>query len=156
VKPDLFKQLRAAQAGGVRVTIGPRVPERDGTMRRMPVPHDVDGLEIEPLEDASSADALVARRIEELALPTFPVDPADAFVCVHEDDAGAPRVVFVMNPTADDVTARVALRGARALVDVLTPDRDDARIAKARGAFGFEVPVPSRTVRMFAVEPPQK
>ena len=163
VKPELLARLRAARANGAHVTIGPRIPTRDGAMRPLREPADVSGLEIEALDDASSADALTARRIEELALPTFPVDPADAFVSVHEDESGAPRVVFVMNPTAHEVVAKVALRGARALVDLLVPGADeppassrvgarsDVRITRGIGT--FEVTVPSRTVRMFAVEP---
>jgi beta-galactosidase len=148
VKPELLARLRAVADSGVPVTIGPRVPLRDGSMRLLGDPPDVHGLAVEPLDDASAAVALVAKRIEELSLPTFPVDPADAFVTVHEDHTGAPRVLFVMNPTAGDLIAKVALRGARAIVDVLVPD--GARIA--RGIGGFEVSVPARTVRMFAIE----
>jgi beta-galactosidase len=157
LKPELVAQLRAAHDAGVRVTLGPRVPERDGSMRLMRVPHDVTGLEVEPLDDAARADALVARRIEELSLPTFPVHPDGAFVCVHEDDDGAPRVVFVMNPTAHDMPAKVSLRGVRVLHDLLVPESEaggasgpHARIERHVGA--FEVVVPARTVRMFAVE----
>jgi hypothetical protein len=106
----------------------------------------VRGLEIEPLADVSRADALVARRIEELALPTYPVDPADAFVCVHEDDAGLPRVAFVLNPTASKVIAKVGLAGASQLEDALRPD---ARISRASGAFTVELA--PRTARMFSV-----
>ena len=64
--------------------------------------------------------------------------------------------VFVMNPTAHDVAAKVALRGARVLHDLLVSEREaegssvTARIARHVGA--FEIVVPSRTVRMFAVE----
>jgi hypothetical protein len=78
---------------------------------------------------------------------------------VHEDDRGAPRVVFVMNPTTSDLKARVSVRGARALVDVLTPpQRDgaatvrDAHARITRGIGGFELTVPARTVRMLAAE----
>jgi beta-galactosidase len=153
VKPELMMRLREAARNGLRVTIGPRVPSRDGSMREMPAPHDTTGLEVEPLDDGARADELVARHIQELGLPAFPVDPEDVKMTVHEDATGAPRVVFVMNPTARDLTARVSVRGARSLVDVLNPDRSDARIV--RGIAGFEVHVPSRTVRMFAAEPTQ-
>ncbi len=147
IKEEFFTFLRAAREAGARVTIGPHVPDRDGAMRLLGSPHDVRGLEVEPLDDVARADALVGRRIEELALPTYPVDPADAHFSVHEDATGAPKVAFVLNPTAGKVSARVALGGATALVDLL---RADARIAKASGSFTVEVP--PRTVRMFAVE----
>ncbi len=150
VKPELVARLREAASGGMRVTIGPRVPNRDGGMRLLPGPHDVTGLEVEPLDDGARADELVAKRIEELALPAFPVDPADVKISVHEDAHGTPRVVFVMNPHPHDLVARVSVRGARSLVDLLTPERADARVT--RGIGGFELTVPARTVRMFAVE----
>jgi beta-galactosidase len=152
VKPELVMRLREAAANGMRVTIGPRVPERDGGMRLLSAPHDVTGLEVEPLDDGARAGELVARRIEELGLPAFPVDPDDVKMTVHEDESGAPRVVFVMNPTAGDLVARVSVRGAKSLADLLSPERADARVT--RGIAGFEVTVPARTVRMFAVEGP--
>ncbi len=150
VKPELVARLRQAAHGGIRVTIGPRVPARDGSMRLLPRPHDLAGLEVEALEDGARAGELVAKRIEELGLPAFPVDPDHVKMTVHEDKAGVPRVVFVMNPTAADQVARVSVRDARSLVDLLASDRTDARIA--RGIAGFEVSIPARTVRMFAVE----
>ena len=116
-------------------------------MRRMPKPHDTRGLELEPLEDLARADALVAKRIEELGLPTYPVDPQSTYVCVHEDDEGTPRVVMVMNPTSEEVIAKFALSGALALEDLLA--REPTTIERAGG--GFELSVPARTVRMLSV-----
>jgi hypothetical protein len=145
LKPHVVDSLHAARESGAVVTVGPRVPELDGSMRPLKRPVDISGFEIEPLEDLARADALVAKRIDELALPTWPVDPADAHVAVHEDDRGAPRVVFVMNPTANDVVARFALAGVDALVDAM----GDGRVARAGGA--LEVNVPARTVRIMAV-----
>jgi hypothetical protein len=113
-------------------------------MRPLRRPLDVTGFEIEPLDDLARADALVAKRIDELQLPTWPVDPPDVHVAVHEDDSGA-RVVFVMNPTAEDRVARVSLAGAVALVDLL----DEQRVARVAGA--FEMTVPARVVRMMGV-----
>jgi hypothetical protein len=74
------------------------------------------------------------------------VDPLDVFVAVHEDEAGVARVVFVMNPTPNDVNARISLAGVGALVDAL----GEERIARAGGA--FDLSVPARTVRMMIVE----
>jgi beta-galactosidase len=145
LKPHVVDSLHAARESGAVVTVGPRVPELDGSMRPLKRPVDVSGFEIEPLEDLARADALVAKRIDELALPTWPVDPADAHVALHEDDQGAPRVVFVMNPTANDVVARFALAGVDALVDAM----GEGRVARAGGA--LEVNVPARTVRIMAV-----
>ncbi len=146
LKPHLVSSLHAARKGGALVTMGPRAPELDGSMRPLVRPFDVKGIEIEPLDDLARADALVARRIDELALPTWPVDPIDAHVAVHEDESGAARVVFVMNPTAQDLAVRVSLAEIEALVDAL----GDGRVARTGGA--FEVHVPARSVRMMGVE----
>lgn len=150
VKASMLSQLTAATRNGAIVTVGPSIPDRDGSMRRLSTPHDASGLEIEPLEDTTRADVLVARRIEQLGLPTFLVDPADAFLTVHEDASGAPKVAFVMNPTANELVAKVAIRRAAALVDVLQLRRRDGRITRVAGS--FEVAMDPRSVRMFAIE----
>jgi len=144
LKPHLVQSLRDAARAGTIVTMGPRAPLLDGAMRPLKRPADVTAFEIEPLDDLSRADALVAKRVDELSLPAYPVDPADLHVAVHEDDAG-PRVVFVMNPTSADVAARVALPGVEELVDLL----GDQRVVRAAGA--FELNVPARTVRLLSV-----
>ncbi len=146
LKPHLVDSLHLARDLGRIVTVGPRVPELDGAMQPLRHPVDVTGLEIEPLDDLARADALVARRIDELSLPTWPVDPIDAYVAVHEDEAGAPQVVFVMNPTEHEIVARVSLAGVGALVDAL----GEGRVARTGGC--LEVSVPARVVRMMAVE----
>ena len=105
-------------------------------------------LELVALGDVTEADALVARRIEELDLPTYPVSPADAYVAVHEDAAGAPRVVFVMNPTRAPLSVKVALRGVRELAEAW-PNEGAPTIRKQEGA--FEVEVRKRTIRIFRV-----
>ncbi len=148
LKPHLVDSLHAAREAGVIVTLGPRVPELDGAMRPLRRPVDVTGLELEPLDDLARADALVARRIDDLGLPTWPVDPTEAHVTVHEDGSGAPRIVFVMNPTENDVVARLSLAGIGALVDAL----DEARFARAEGA--LEVSIAARHVRMMVPEAP--
>jgi len=158
VKASVLTQLRVAHAHGARVTVGPTIPERDGSMRLLTTPHDAHDLEIEPLENAARADALVGKRIEELSLPTYPVDRNETYVSVHEDAQGKPRVAFVMNPTALDVSVRVAIAGASALVDLLprAPWQgarhavQEQRITRIAGS--FEVSLLARTVRMMAIE----
>jgi beta-galactosidase len=146
LKPDFVDSLRAARKAGIVVTMGPSAPEVEGATHGAERPAGAPGFEIEPLEDLAQADALVARRIDELALPTWPVDPPDAHVCVHEDEQGTPHVVFVMNPTPTDLVARASLGGVGALVDAI----GEGRVARSGGA--FEVPVPARAVRMMIVE----
>jgi beta-galactosidase len=150
LKREVLGSLRAVAKRGVPVTIGPRIPTRDGSMRVMETAHDARGLELEALEDPSRADALVAKRIDELGLPAYPVDPPDVHVTVHEDASGTPRVALVMNPTAQTVLATVGLGRARALVDLVPRGRGPTRLEVQPG--GFQVEVPSRTARMFAIE----
>ncbi|MBX3206498.1 MAG: beta-galactosidase [Labilithrix sp.] len=151
LKRDVLDTLRDAQARGVAVTIGPSVPRRDGSMRALERPHDVRGLEVEPLDDPARADALVARLVEKLELPTFPCDPPTVYVTIHDDDEGTPRVAFVMNPEPEAVLATVGLGPrVRALVDLLPHTREPGRIEASAG--GFVVEVPARTARIFAVE----
>ncbi|MDB4940591.1 MAG: Beta-galactosidase [Labilithrix sp.] len=156
LKADVLTSLRAARERGLVVTIGPRVPTRDGAMRQLPEPHDATGLELEPLEDPARADVLVARRIDELGLPAYPVDPPDVHVAVHEDSAGKPRVLFVMNPTDKRVVAKVGGLGggkASSLVDLLPRPRAVGRIEAEQGTGAFIIEAPARTVRLFAVDP---
>lgn len=152
LKADVVSSLRDARERGIEVTIGPRVPERDGSMRTLSKPHDVSGLEVEALDDPSRADLLVARRIDELALPAYPVDVPDVHVALHEDADGVPRVAFVMNPTDEAVVATVGLGRTRVLTDLLPRPRAVNRIEPSPGTGAFAVEVPARTVRMFSVE----
>jgi len=149
MKADLVALLRDAARRGARVTIGPRPPDRDGSMRALARPYDTGGLELEPLDDAARAASLVARRIDELALPTFPVNPDDVHLAVHEDDEGVARLAFVMNPTPIAQRARVAVAGAASLRDAVQPGA--APVERRGGA--FEVLVPARTVRILTIEP---
>ncbi|MDP9034333.1 MAG: beta-galactosidase [Myxococcota bacterium] len=146
LKASLVASLRRAREAGAVVTIGPRAPELDGAMRPLKRPADIRDLEIEPLDELARADALVARRIDELGLPTWPVDPPDLFLSVHEDADERPRVVFVMNPTPADVTARLSVAGVGALVDAL----DGLRVSRVGGA--LEVTVGARAIRMMVVD----
>ncbi|HEY1960446.1 MAG TPA: beta-galactosidase [Polyangiaceae bacterium] len=143
LKPEVIGDLRARERSGCRVTLGPVVPTRDGSWRPLAHAADVRGLEIEPLEDIARADALVARRIEELGLPTFPVDPPDAHVAVHEDASGAARLVFVMNPTPSPIVAKIGVPGPASLVSLLGEPTIFPRVTG-----GFEIAVPARTVRI--------
>ena len=153
LKADFVGALRDATKRGIVVTIGPRVPTRDGAMRELSTPHDARGLELEPLEDPARADVLVARRIDELSLPAYPVDVPDVHVALHEDQGGVPRVAFVMNPTDKAVVATVGLgSNTHVLVDLLPRPRAVNRIDPQAGTGAFVVEVPARTVRMFSVE----
>lgn len=142
VERGVYDALGRLAKRGVRVTVGPApAPGRAPS-----------GFEVEPLGDRARADALVARFVEELDLPTVPVDPASAYVAVHEDADGKARVVFVMNPTAEPIEAHVGLPESARELGALWPARtDEERRVIARKIAGFEVPVGAREVRMLEV-----
>ena len=147
------RRCAARSERGIVVTIGPRVPDRDGSMRLLAKPHDVRGLEVEPLDDPSRADVLVARRIDELSLPAYPVDVPDVHVTVHEDEHGVPRVGVRDEPDRQGACSRrSASASTRALVDLLPRPRATNRIEPHAGTGAFVVEVPARTVRMFSIE----
>ena len=143
LKPEVIKQLRERAEAGCPVTLGPVAPTRDGTWRPLARRVELGSLELETLEDSARADALVARRIEELSLPTFPIAPLDLHISVHEDPAGEVRLVFVMNPTAAPAVARVSVPGPKELVAAIGEP-----VVHPRKGGAFDVPIPARTVKI--------
>jgi beta-galactosidase len=98
-------------------------------------------------DEPSAVDAAVARAIEALDLPTYACDPEGVFATLHEDDAGNPRVLFVLNPSGGDVLARVTIgERIRTAVDCI----DEARFEVQKGQ--LEVRIRPRTVRFLALE----
>jgi beta-galactosidase len=59
VEPSLWEDLRRAARAGARVTVGPRIPSRDGSLRPLVEPLDGEGFDIVP------ADALTPTSIDE-------------------------------------------------------------------------------------------
>jgi beta-galactosidase len=145
VKPEFFEQLRSLQRGGAVVTLGPEVPERDGHMQRLLVLPETASLEVAPLHERTDVDRLVAKRIEELSLPTYGADPDSVHVTVHETLSGEAKLVFVMNPSAAHAVVSIALPGIEALTDL-----QDASACYTRTQGAFSVPVPARSVRLLA------
>lgn len=139
LKRDFWASLQKLAKDGVRVTVGPSVGGQPDTT----------GLELESLGDRARADALVAKRIDELLLPTYAVDPSDAWVTVHEDSSGKERVVFVMNPQDEPATVKVGLPSRIEGLAPIFPARGDDQ-AIERGVGGFQVPMGARDVRVFA------
>jgi hypothetical protein len=97
----------------MHVVHGPAMPRLDETLSPRPfeVPRGATRVVVDRDADALAAvDALLA------ALPDLGLDlavsPPELEVTVHEDDGGAPRVIFVMNPTKEAVRARLSRSGA--------------------------------------------
>jgi beta-galactosidase len=161
MNPELFRRLERASQKGTIVTLGPRAPMLDGALRPLQEPLDPRRLlgtrELLPAviaDDPAAVDAAVARMIDALGLPTYACDPEGVFATVHEDDAGRPRVLFVLNPGQRDVLARVSFApkaqaiGAQPLaaLDPLEETRFELRHDS------LEVRMRPGTVRMLVLE----
>jgi len=154
MNPDLFERLAEAASGGALITLGPREPVLDGAMRPLAAPLDVSRLRAShpgaPLvihDDPAAAHAAVSRSIDALGLATTECDPEGIFATVHEDALGVPRVMFLLNPGAGDVVARVTVApSVRRATDVI----DDLSFDAQRGA--LEVRMKPHSVRMLALE----
>ena len=144
LKPDFWTQLRDIRASGREVTIGPSLLDRDGGLRPVKKKLDVRNFEFASLEDPNEVATVVARRIEALGLPTYTATRG-AYVTVHHDKK-SPKAVVVMNPCRAEIVSSVSVMKVDELRDTLT----GRTIRRSFGA--FEVPLPPRSVRLFAVQ----
>jgi beta-galactosidase len=146
LEPRLLTPLRRVIEAGGRVTLGPRRPVRDGSLRLLPAPLDLEAIQLldAPLAP-SRVDALVARAIDDLQLPCFACDPDSLVACLHEDPQGLPRALFVLNPTSADVVGRVSVPGITRALDAL----DEQTFRADQGV--LELRVPARSGRLLAL-----
>jgi beta-galactosidase len=151
VEPSLWDELRRATREGAKVTAGPRVPFRDGSLRLLEEPLDDSGFHMiaatarHPYFDREAVDAHVRKMIEELGLVTWPTSPNIALT-VHEDAEGRPRVLFLINPTAEKQRAALELAFPGNLTDVL----DGSHHACKEGRLAISLP--PRSVRMLKID----
>lgn len=148
LKPALFDALVAADERGAAITLGPVAPTFDGSFRPLDTPVELSRLTargVPALLDVSHAARAVAHAVGALSLPTYVIEPDGLSVTVLEDAAGAPRVAFLLNPTAGDVVAKVTLPGVRAAEDALS----GATVSVTSGR--VEARVAERSVRMLAL-----
>jgi beta-galactosidase len=152
VEPSLWEELCHAARGGARVTVGPRVPDRDGSLRHLAEPLDKGSFEVieagahHPYFARETVDAAVARSIDELSLATWRTSSERVFATVHEDAAGRPRALFLINPTMEAERASIGLGLSVSATDAL----DDTRCESRDGH--LVVSVPARTVRMLKID----
>jgi beta-galactosidase len=121
--PKLTSAIGERVLASGRVSVGPRAPERDASMRpsetRLPslahpvvpilLPHDPSAL-AESIESTVSA----------LGIRALPVAPERVRTTLHHDPDGRPRVLFVFNESLDEVEAVAAAPGATSAEDALT------------------------------------
>jgi beta-galactosidase len=150
--PGLWAELRGRYSEGARITIGPRVPARDASLRLLATPLDWSGFDVlamqgpHPHTDAAAVAARVEAAIGSLDLPVWAVSPATLSMTVHEADNRA-RVLFLINPTATNEEATFTLHCRSILTDMFDDSRHECR---EEGGTMF---VPARTVRMLRIDP---
>jgi beta-galactosidase len=153
VEPSLWNELLRQFQRGTRVTIGPRVPSRDGSLRPFGARLDASNFDLVPMSgphphvDPALISAQIDAAIGALGLPVHPVSPSTVSLAVHDDAHGAPRVAFVINPTLVGEEAQFTLPGRTILTDVLDETRHPC------GDEGTKIFVPPRTVRMLKIDP---
>ncbi|MBI4705932.1 MAG: beta-galactosidase [Deltaproteobacteria bacterium] len=148
--PELRKRLAAARRAGARVTIGPRPARFDAAMQPWGEgradPLQGVGVELLATTEPALLAAAIDRAVAELGLPRVRCEPEGIFATALEDDAGAARVLFAINPGPDARVARVFVEPApRQAQDLIT----DEALTCAGGA--IELALAARSVRMLAV-----
>ena len=152
VEPGFWDELRRHFAAGASVTIGPRVPARDGSLRPLAAPLDSSGFDLVPMRgphphtDDAAIDARVEAAVRALDLPAWMVAPATLSMTVHEDAESRPRVLFLINPSASNEEATFTLHRRAILTDSFDDSRHECRTE------GGKIFVPARSVRMLRID----
>jgi len=153
IEPALWDYLARAVREGTRVTVGPRVPARDGSLRSLASPLDHTGFELvqgansHPYFDENLIRELTREAARELGLASCPVVPLAVSATIHEDADGRPRVLFVINPTTEAERATVELSTSVLATDLLDRSRHESRDRT------LELWAPARSVRMLKLDP---
>ncbi len=149
-----WRALCELAAEGTTILHGPAMPHLDEALCARPfeVPRRARRVFVDHDEDALAAlDALLGE------LPGIALDlvarPASVEVTVHETTGGEPRVIFVMNPTKEDVRASLRRVGRWASAAPDVPWELEDVMTGERFVFdgSLELTLPSASVRMLRV-----
>jgi beta-galactosidase len=149
---ELLAQVRAALEAGKALTLGPHPPSRDATLAPLREPV---ALASRPQAavpaliglDQTSIEAAVQAAIRALGLSSLFVAPDSAFATLHHDSSGRPTLLFVLNPSDDDIDAEVDSAGAMTAVNALDGDE----LVANHGRFALRLP--RRTAVMLELRP---
>jgi beta-galactosidase len=146
--PELTAWIGQAILSSARISVGPRAPERDerfapSSVRLPPLERPVVPIVL-PRGPATLAE-LVRTTLADLGIEPLHAEPEGIHTTLHQDAEGRPRVLFVINGTAESVLARVSAAGASGATDALTHE-----VFSAAGGL-VALPVPARTVRILAL-----
>jgi len=152
IEPALWDHLTRRAREGTRVTVGPRVPSRDGSLRSLPTPLDHSGFQLvkgaasHPYFDEDEILALTVETAHDLSLLKYPVAPGAVSATIHESADGQPRALFVINPTTGAEKATVELDADVVATDILDRSRHESRDRI------LELWAPARAVRMLKLD----
>src|SRR5262249_37698532 len=150
--PGVWRELRLAASHGAKVTVGPRIPSRDGSLRVLDEPLEKGDFEVveasarHPFFERKVVDQVVDRVIDELSLATWKTTSEHVSVTVHEDDAGRVRVLFLINPTMETERATIDLGISARATDLI--DGTDHECRENR----LTLTLSPRTVRMLKID----
>ncbi len=99
-----------------------------------------------PYFDRAVVDALVKSTIDELSLVTWRTTSPRVSATVHEDGEGRPRLLFLINPTAESERASLDLGFAALATDGLEGTRHESRENR------LTLSIPPRSVRMLKID----
>jgi beta-galactosidase len=127
------------------LSVGPRPPERDGSMR--PSRARLPNIESSPVPamlplDPAALRAAVGTALGRLEVATLQAEPRSVHTTMHHDKDGHARVLFVINASEEPVEAVAHAPGARGARDALTLER-----VLVTGEH-VVLPVPAFSVRM--------
>jgi beta-galactosidase len=132
------------------ISVGPRAPDRDATMRasRARLPN-LEKTVVPSVLPSDPEELRVAIRsvLAELDIGTVPVEPECIHTALHFDTEGHARVLFVINASEEPAEAVAFAPGVRSARDALTTER-----VLVTGEH-VVLPIPGRAVRMLELSP---
>ncbi len=131
---ELAERARRAYASGQAVSVGPFLPTRDERMRGAAHPIPSGGVVPWQLSSARLTEQ-VAELTEALKLTQRPIN-APLRLTLHSDQAGEPRVAFVINPSHQEARGVFQIASVGAAKDAL----DGAPIEVSSGEIALTVP----------------
>ncbi|HMJ14826.1 MAG TPA: beta-galactosidase [Polyangiaceae bacterium] len=137
LEPEIVQSVARAIERGKNVTVGPFAPERDPLL--WPLEHPLSllrrpGAELPSLLALDESAITTAMDQASALLGEYRLEaaPKEVFLTCHSDSSGGARVLFVINPSEQDLVAEVTACGAASALDGLEGHRFTARAGRFR------------------------
>jgi len=150
LEADIRERLARGSEAGKAISIGPHQADRDAVFQPLAQPFVLPSDDRVPtrlsLDEHALREAVRSARTA-LDLQGFECTTAGVTLTLHRDEAGQPRVAFLINASPRALHAEVSLPGVARAIDAL-----DGTEFRAKGA-KLEVPLAPQTVRFLELEP---